>query len=76
MVFANELDVDGQTHTRHDNIVHAIRQDGATAQHLKLASFKGDQRSYRGQAASHVGAAVLAHVACIVCLQTNDVHGN
>ena len=37
MVFANELDVDGQTHTRHDNIVHAIRQDGATAQHLRQA---------------------------------------
>ena len=30
---------------------------------LKLASFKGDQRPYRENAASHVGAAVLAHVA-------------
>ena len=29
----------------------------------KLASFKGDQRLYRGQAASHLGAAVLAQVA-------------
>ena len=31
-------------------------------QRVKLASFKGDQRAYRGNAASHVGAAVLAHV--------------
>ena len=30
---------------------------------LKLASFEGDQRPYRGHAASPVGAAVLAHVA-------------
>ena len=29
---------------------------------LKLASFKGDQCPYRGNAASHVGAAVLAHI--------------
>ena len=32
-------------------------------QELKLASFKEDQRPYRGNAASHVGAAVLVHVA-------------
>ena len=30
---------------------------------LKLASFKEDQRPNRCNAASHVGAAVLAHVA-------------
>ena len=30
---------------------------------LKLASFKVDQRPYRSNAVSHVGAAVLAHVA-------------
>ena len=29
----------------------------------KLASFKGDQRPYRDNAASNMGAAVLAHVA-------------
>ena len=30
---------------------------------FKLASFKADQRPYRSLAATHVGAAVLAHVA-------------
>ena len=40
---------------------------------LKLASFKGDQRPYCSNAASHVDAAVLAHVACVVGLQTDAV---
>ena len=30
---------------------------------LKLASFKEEQLPYRGNDASHVGAAILAHVA-------------
>ena len=31
--------------------------------HIELASFKEEQRPYHSNAASHVGAAVLAHVA-------------
>ena len=33
------------------------------SERIKLASFKEEQRSYCSNAASHVGAAVLAHVA-------------
>ena len=48
--------------TRSPDINYFFQWDARTSQ-LELGSFKEDQRPYRSDAASHVGAAVLAHVA-------------